>query len=796
MLKPIQLKLSKDKDATWIKESAYYYRDSISFLDSKEIETQLAISCGRLKEIDYKYVTNPYSIKDEKKSMPAKIKNWSFIHTILLQLLGEFIERSFEPMVYNKSSEVADSRNKIEHELSVKRVSQYLVNALIKVGFYVPNQTDEQGNPIKDPISEEEINKEVESMIDQKTKFAQDLLNYELSTKNVIDELVPMWWFFCTTKYAVSYKDIINDNVVYKHVKPNKFGYIPSGLSNFIEDSEAVRYREQLSMSDLISLLGEKEGFDEIREILLEQYEYLKEDSKGSVTTDTTNWLGQFMRNSTGKNSVDSSVNNSNMDIYTVDHIQWTSTCYMYRVYRKNLFGQDEYVDNDDTYIPTKTDIYEKRVCNETWEAWIIADEYVVGGQPIENSRGDYNNPHVSKKSYNGLRILPFLDEAKSITELLNVYQEAHNIVKYKAQVVINKSKEKIMTLPLSLINGLKSGERKMVTDSDGGIRNEKVHGKDNQIANSLYYADATSFLFVDDSDLTPQQAQVAAQLLKQVDLSSGQYLDYLIRYAETIKMEAEESVGFNRARKGRTGERDAVSNTQQMQYVGSLITEEFFREFNTLIERDCLGIVELSRYLHNTGLSTVYLNKSYEEQTLNIPPEGISLMNIGIVIRNGGKESRALGDLRARALEFSQNGSSPSVIAKILNPGRSYTEIENILEKKEQEIMQQNQQAMQSQQEAAQGEQQLKQYEIDEKNKASKYKVDSDAKIELIKMGVSDNGEFDKDLKVMDMANKNKDSDFKNKLDIANLMLKNKEADIKNQEIKTNLAIAKENKP
>lgn len=706
-VKPTQLLKNSEKDEKWYEWNAWYWNQIIPFVDYDRFRVSIEKACGIINKAGYSFVTNPYNEGNggKTRNMPAQLKNYDIISPILLQLQGEFLDRVLEFIVYNKNSDVHNEKLKLEHQLRTQQLQQMFINFLIQYGLYVPGQTDEQGQPIQPPISEELINQEVSNLVDEKGKNGQIKLDYIWNTKDVPRVIQDLFLFFIYTGETFSFKDIINDDIYYKVIRPKKFGYIKSEDTIFIEDAEATKFESRHSFADLVEMFDQFEEFNEIRDEI--QAAGLTGISK--YPSETRTFMDDFLRNSNFNNDSANgySLNRNSLhrpvDEHIVCHIQWKTLTYMYRVrYVEPSTGEISFVDYDDEYIPLEGEDYEKRVCAEKHEVFIIDGIHVLGGRPLQHARADYNNPMIARGSYNGICIQPILDGALSIPDKLDPYQENYNIVKYVIQKTINKNKDKIATIPLSLVNkGFKRDEvvinRNEKEDLENGVIDSiEVRKKSSPIAESLYFADATQFLFVDDIDMEYEQAQVAATLMKSIDLSLGNYIQYLYQYAALIREEANELVGFNRYRRAATSERDAVGNMQQGQYTGSLITESYFETFRQFIEREGLGLLDLGKFLYNEGLVGEYLNSSYERISVNIPEGALSYSNLGIVVKSGGRVKQDFDLLKQNIQNFIQNGATPSLIGKLAK-SNNFDSLVDELEKEEKKMAQSTQAAQEA---------------------------------------------------------------------------------------------------
>jgi len=788
MIKPEQLLPSEQKDADWYKENARYWNVTIPLISTEKIEKRLEKACGKIDIKDYKHVTNPFNTSSQK-NMPAKMQNVDIISPIFKQLVGEFIKRPIEGIAFNKNSDLLKQKNKLKHELILESLQQKATNKLIELGLFVPNQTDENGQPINPPMTPEMIEKEVSGVVDKKTEYLQGLLDYLYNTNQLGIVFKEIFYFYASAGIGLSYKDIINGNIEYRMVKPRGFGYIASDGVRYIEDSEAIKVNYYRSYSDLIAMFDGYEDFTEdIKKDLKTKSVYGANQGSGFYEIFSKHFFG-----STYPNRHNIETNSAPVDRHLVTHIQWKSLTKIYRVYTKDEFGDDTYVDYDDRYVPLETDVYDERTCTDRHEVFIINNKHIIGGKQVEFSRGDFENPNICPASYNGVLVQSYLDDVNTIIDTLDVYQSSYNVIKYIIQKTINKNKDKIAAVPLSLLNGFKDTSKDVVSvmNEDGTLVNKQTNNSTySAIAESLYFADATQFLFIDDSELTYDKAQVAATLLKQIDLGLGNYIEYLYNYALQIKEEAYETVGFNKGRRAATEERTAVYNAQQGQYVGALLTEELFEDFRLFMEKELLGIVDIGEFLYSNGLKATFVKPDYEIANLDIPPQGLSNANIGISVKVGGKTREDFELFKNQVMQMGGNNIPISTIGKIMSKSQNFDSLIRELEAKENEMMQGQQAAEQAKNdlEARKLDLETRKLDIEER------KVEGELEIKAAQLGIQaspqDNStEF---LKIANEANKNnQDALFK----LGDLTVNKEKQATERYKADISLQVARENK-
>ena len=697
----------RNKDKAW-KEGMLRYYSTMSMVSNIETDQNYKVAAGTINETDYSYILNPYGLKDNRyKKYPAKLINFDFISPIFQSLISEFSNRPFAPVVYNKNSNFNNEKQAYETELIDQTIQQKFVNTLIKKGLFIEGQVDEQGNPIEEPLSPEAIQNKVSSLKDRLTIEAQNVLDYVITHQKYFIKYRREFYDFIVANKCASFKTVINDEVV-------RYTVINSGLDHtihnnmeFLDDAAVVRYTTNLGLTDIIDVFGDEKNFEEIYAYCLANY--------NNYTTG-----GNEMKTDRFESGKTASTNHHiNSDRIRVQHIQFTS----YKEVADIIVGE-ETITIDRDYIPFEDQEIEYYWVAEKREGWVIDNHFFIGGDPVEFPTGDNKNNYTGKLFMNNN-----IEKQLTLPYKLAQYQEAYNVCKFKIQYTFNKNKDKIGLIPLSLLTDLRgTGNNKNIEFSEE-VSHQQSDNEDN-IAKNLYYADSTGLMFIDDSN---DNIAISAQLLKSIDMGVGNTIEFLIEYAKYIKAEAEELVGFNRFRKGDINSSDAVGNTQQGQYAGSLIVKEYFDEFEEYIANDLEGTINLAKYAYKKGKRANFIRSDGEMIMLNVTGD-FQYGDYGMFVSNSSQMQQTLDLVKSKANEFLQNGKA-STFLKIITKSSNFSTIIADIENAEAEIQQQAQAEQQNMQQIEQmkidaiadenqKDRDLKKYEVDERSRIEELKL------------------------------------------------------------------------
>lgn len=763
MSKPLQKISVFEKDRAWKIATAKYYNGFKMNTYNYDVMRLFNIAAGKINLTNYDYVTNPYKLKDSKyKKYPAKLLNWDIISPLFKQMLSDFRQRDFEPVVYNRDLSFDTEYEEKEKELIVDSLQQSFINVLIKSGKFDPEQTDEQGQPLEPPRSPEAIQKEMTKLVDTKTIEAQNMLAYIMDNEMLREKYIRMFYDLIVTNYTVSFKTVRNGKVCTFRVHPAAFEWVGSDNLVFFEDAEAVKTTYRFTLSEVIDLfqetLNEEEYKKEYGDVLADlemRYHSTRQVYSGETDED----LGFHARYMKNRHHI-STVGNQQMsdNKISVSHLQWTS---FKRVAITYFNGEELLV--DETYVENSNEKLDWFWIEETRQMYTIDEKYYIGGDCIRNERRSKIDPYKTKKEYNGFCYMSDVVQQIPLPDMLMAYQESYNVLKFKLQTTINKNKDKLAVLPIGLLaSGIRdtapTGMNSSPFDDDDDDTGEKHKGDDSEsafdfnklttpefrdsrmvasqseedsaISKTLYYADATQMLFIDE---TAEGAAAALQAIKVLDLSLGNYIQWLHNYMLSIKSEAEELIGFNRFRKAQINSSDTQGNVNQGMYVGSLITDGYFDEMDSFQAVDLQGVIDLSQYAYRDGFSTRFVRNGTQVVTLRIGKD-YAHADLGIFVKNSKKIKDARDIMLQQATQFLQNNMKHSTAMKMFAKMDSLSAIIEEVEKVEEEMFQVDQANKQADRDNQMNIAKMEKETSDADMRLRKYEIDVKAELELEK--------------------------------------------------------------
>lgn len=776
----------KDKD--WKKANVDYFAEKCLVPNDYMLRLYQAAN-GELDSTDYNYITNPYSKASKPnaklRSFPAKLRNYPIIPNIINLLLGEKRDRPIISAVTISNNDVVNIKKKEFEKLQKNYLQQTYINELNRQG--IDTKQDTQALPEYTKLVEDfEYNYN-----DMRVIYGQEAVDFFMQDLDIPEKFIEGFLDWLVVGSVFSVKDVQQEDLIYHIIKPYNVGYLADNSVQFIEDGQAACVRFNLSVSEFMDRfydLIQEEGKSEYNKIL--DYLDSPEMKNGSSEGKRMVYTDEDMGSSTISGSIDLLANNVfSAEMVEVVYVNWQSWQEVYNIIRINPLGeQSEETVPSDYKIDEETEVQvsSKYWINQGWEGYKVDEKYYFGIRPIPLQRNKINKKSSNKLLING-RIKRVGDlRGLSTVEMLMPFQHLYNFGHYKLNLTVAKNKDKLLAMPMGLM--------------------PKKEGWD--MATTMYHADATSILWIDDSNTQSLQTLNA---LKSIDLSLANYITFLYDYIRGVKTEAEELIGINSQRKGELKSSDGLGASQTAINRSSLITEQLFAEYDKFQETELNGLLDLSKIAWIHGKKASYISSDGRIAYLNIDKENESYASaeFGVRIVNSTKERDKYNKMVAFAEKLATQGQPASVIAQILDSETSFNKLVSKLkqiEKLEKESQQAQEQAQQDhemqmqqmQQQSLQEERDLAYYKIDQDNITKKEValINSDTTLMGADLGTST---IDASDSINDRALKRDELLQKNSIELAKLRVETDkyktDAQTKKYVSDNQLKIAKENK-
>lgn len=775
----------------WYENCIDYVIDAgISFNDRTESETQLAILHGDIPDEYYKKTLNPYNASQERyRRFPATMRNYDIMSDIIRRYVSEYFKGVHEFVVSASDPEVVIRRNAKLRDEILKLAQQAFQQEFERRWQEMQQQAMQQGTPVEQlnpqdamPNPEEFIQNFNDNYIDERSKQAQDLLDY---IRHITEDTVvylSAFFNYCALGECYTYSEVRGEDFIKENVPVLEAYPIPNS-SFFIEDHDMfarkmlLSYPQILDMFEDVMSKKDKEFLEKYysnstpqstrTQFLYSQYFEHSPDSCDKFTKEE--------RDMFKKESVNIAADNNNL--FEVWHVVWRgearrgvltyinevgmeSRRIVYEGYKLNPEAGDINIDWE----------YEEQI----YEGYRIGTRY-TGIYPIKARPLPYNRGN--KLPYNGImEVLPMMGKF-SIIKCITPHQIMRNIISYHREMVIAKNKMLILLMPESLI----------ASDTE----------------DKIYKMAADGVLIVDDSEDANSQKMANIRML---NANMGQYISELTSLMDSIKQDAWEVVDMNAQRYGEIAQSAGVSVTQEAitrSSMGSVIIVAMFDEMR---RHDYQRDLDYAKLAYIDGLQTSFFDDKQQTRYLSLDVESYVNSDYSVMVKNDQKELDKIQQLRQWAFSAAQNGDLDMAIAAIT--GNNVTQIKDTVNKFMEIKRQHEEQMKQVEQMIEQEKLQAKLAEIeakgqqDRQTQAEKYQYEMQLKYMDVDMAIL-NPPADDSAKtaLAQTAEQNKVRLAQDKINLdrqkIQLDLYNKAADrqIKREEMENNLKIAKENK-
>tara|TARA_A100001201_G_scaffold22882_3_gene25810 strand:+ start:1295 stop:3592 length:2298 start_codon:yes stop_codon:yes gene_type:complete len=624
---------------------------------------------GVIDEADYKYVLKPYG--KSRSNFPSQMRNYPIIKPIVDLLLGEKSKRPLNFTVTVQNADTVSTKEQAKQDLIYQSFQKQFVNEMIKSGKF---QGEQQSVELPQHIAEQFE----ASYVDNRAIKGQQALDYIMHSQEIHDKFQKAWFHFLVSGECYTHRGVRNNEPFYEILNPLDVDYDLDPDLDFVEDGDWAIVRKYVHASSVIDAYYEYLSEQQILE--LEEPRHSESDSYFLYT-----------------NSMNKDANAYRNRLIEVATVYWKSRK---RIGFLNFIdpqtgAMEEKVVEDGFRMPNELRAtgakLEWKWVNEVWEGTRIDGRMYIKTHPIVNQRNSLDNHSTCKLPINGIRYSNVNTSNISLVKLGIPYQLNYNIYKYRLELAIARSKDIIAQFDINMI------PKKWDMDK------------------FMYYVEGTGIAWVDYNkegiQLNPQHQAVMDMSIKTIE----QYIALL----ESIMQEWEKLSGVNRQRQGQVGSYEGKATSQQAIVQSSHITEDYFRKFNRMEQRDLQSLIDYSKEAWLTGKKTMYMMADGTTDWLDLNSLEHMEAEYGIFVSDSGKEQDKLEAIKQLSQSMVQNGVPASTIAEMFDSS-SFTQIKHkikLAEQAQQKLAQQQQEAQQQMQQA-ELEQKAKEAEDENMNK------------------------------------------------------------------------------
>ena len=713
---------------------------------------------GVIEETDYKNVLKPYG--KTRNNFPSQMRNYPIIKPIIDLLLGEKSKRPLNFSVVVKNADTISIKEEQKKEAIYKSLEQMFVNKMNEKG--VDTGIDSENIELPKHVADQFE----ASYVDNRAIKGQSAMNYIMAEQEVEDKLNKAWFHFLVSGETYTHRGVRNSEPFYDIINPIDVDYDLDPDLEFVEDGDWALVRKYVHGSTVID-----HYYDDLTDAQVLELEEPRHQEASSYLMHAA---------STGKDP-----NAYRNRLIEVINVYWKSRKRLgFITYFDEQTGEIEQMQVEDGFkLTDELKQAEAKLewfwVNEVWEGTRIDGRMYINISPIANQRVSLDNFSTCKLPINGRRYSDVNSTNISLVKLGIPFQLTYNIYKYRLELAIARSKDIIAQFDINMI------PKKWDMDK------------------FMYYVEGTGIAWVDYNkegiQLNPQHQTVMDMSIKTV----AQYIQLL----ESIMLEWEKLSGVNRQRQGQIGAYEGKASSQQAIVQSSHITEDLFKKFNRMEERDMQALLDYSKEAWHTGKKTAFVMPDGTQEFLSLDTVEHMESNYGIFVTDSGKEQEKFDAIKVLSQSMVQNGVPASTVAEMIDAD-SFAVIKTKIKAAEKEM-----QELSSKQQDAQN--QIEQAKLEgakevRDNENMNKEKDRDTQIKVAMIHAEDNNtrvEVDQIKTVKEVGVKDKDSDTKRQAmeevgrsnkaneDIkrAELNIKKKEAKTKSKDVDNKLKIAKQ---
>lgn len=594
---------------------------------------------GELDSTDfaaYSHITEPLGIKPSdvtlesgrKPKFTAKLRNFNIIKSTVDVLIGEKSKRPINDIIVVANPDAVDLQLETKNKELMRLMMEYFASYA------------EGREPSELPSPEDFLKEFDRKYKDRRAIIGENALEYIKRYNEIYDRFNDLFTDIIVFGRVASERVIVNDEIVYRQIKPYNVDYHKSDSFSFIEDAEWAVVRNIYTISDIIENYRKFLSYKQIQQLESELDYTAGPSSNGNVNN---------------------SVRGRKLEVFTA---YWRS---------KKKIGFHSYFDEtgtpvidlvDETFKPEKDQVVEWEWVDEIWQGTKIGDEanpIYIDMRPCDIQRRSLSTESNCKLPVNGFTWLEGTKDVLSFVYYGIPFQDMYNIYRYKLENSIAKSKDIVMQYDMNAL-----------PDNFG-------------VETFFYYMDALGIAFTDSSKEGIAPNAAVASVLDLSNKVIGLYIDLL----EFTRSEWERTVGVTRERQGQVGEYQGKSVTERAVMQSAHVTEDVFRKFTSFERRELQGLLDLSKFAWEKGKKQAYVRHNGTQAFLNIDPIEYGEAEYNIFVSNSPDDIQKLKNIKELALPLLQNGVAMSTIAEIMNSD-SLIKLQNMLldiEKEQQKL-------------------------------------------------------------------------------------------------------------
>lgn len=675
---------------------------------SDEMQTYYDLYNSIYNEKDLKYVTNPFKQDD---GFPAMAQDYNIIKPYVDQLLGEETKRPFNFHPQRTSDIAASELQEKAKEMLMDYIQATIASKLSPEQAARYEQALATGEIQTPEAIAKYLQKDYKDIAETEAYHALQFLKRKL---NLTHEFYKGWKDALIGGEEIYYIGVINGDPYVERVNPMYFDYEHSLDLEFIDDAAWCRRKMIMSATEIYDRFYDKMSERQLNELL-----ELIDQRPGAGNNP------EIRKTSIDYESIKlHKINSFTDNPFDIDHIVVYHCCW--KSFKKIGFvtllnpetGEVEEFQVDEDYKVTGTEqSVEWDWIIEVWEGYRIGDDMYIGIQPIEYQHISADNPNSQKLPYTGVVYNNTNSKPRSLVSMMKPLQYMYIVVWYRLELALSRDKGKVAVMDITQI------PKSMNID----------------VNKWMHYLSALGVAFINPYDegwdIPGREGGKPSQFnqLSSWDLTMSNVIAEYIQLMQKIEDMVAKLTGITPQRQGQIAASELVGNTNTAVSMSYHITEPWFWNHNQVKRRVLTMLLNTSKAAWKD--SKRYLNYILDDATRAFVQlsDNFFYEDMDIFVDDSTKNQQYIDQLKQLLQPAMQNGASLLDIAEIItldNMSMIKNRLEEIEQKRMEQMQQQQQAEQQAQQQMAEQQNQLKEEELMLKEAEldlEKYKVDQD---------------------------------------------------------------------
>lgn len=675
---------------------------------SDEMQTYYDLYNSIYNEKDLKYVTNPFKQDD---GFPAMAQDYNIIKPYVDQLLGEETKRPFNFYPQRTSDIAASELQDKAKEMLMDYIQATIASKLSPEQAARYEQALATGEIQTPEAIAKYIQKDYKDIAETEAYHALQFLKRKL---NLTHEFYKGWKDALIGGEEIYYIGVINGDPYVERVNPMYFDYEHSLDLEFIDDAAWCRRKMIMSATEIYDRFYDKMSERQLNELL-----ELIDQKPGAGNNP------EIRKTSMDYESIKlHKINSFTDNPFDIDHITVYHCCW--KSFKKIGFvtllnpetGEAEEFQVDEDYKVTGTEqSVEWDWIIEVWEGYRIGDDMYIGIQPIEYQHISADNPNSQKLPYTGVVYNNTNSKPRSLVSMMKPLQYMYIVVWYRLELALSRDKGKVAVMDITQI------PKSMNID----------------VNKWMHYLSALGVAFINPYDegwdIPGREGGKPSQFnqLSSWDLTMSNVIAEYIQLMQKIEDMVAKLTGITPQRQGQIAASELVGNTNVAVNMSYHITEPWFWNHNWVKRRVLTMLLNTSKAAWKD--SKRYLNYILDDATRAFVQlsDNFFYEDMDIFVDDSTKNQQYIDQLKQLLQPAMQNGASLLDIAEIItldNMSMIKNRLEEIEQKRIEQMQQQQQAEQQAQQQIAEQQNQLKEEELilkEAEMDLEKYKIDQD---------------------------------------------------------------------